>query len=347
MPKYKYDVITVGETTVDAFMTIYDAKGQYRVDTEHHDFCIRPGEKISVDEYDFCMGGNATNVAVGLSRLGIKVGLCSEIGDDELSFKIRNTLVKEHLDRLLVKQVNGPSSFSVIINFQGDRTVFAQNVQRDHDFDLSDVTTPFVYLTSLGTEWTEPYKKALAFVEENNATLAFNPGGHQLREGREVLMAVVSKTTYLFVNKEEAEKVLSLDTTDKNDKDYINELLKKLQELGPKVAVITDGKNGSYAVDEKGEFYWQGLNEGKVVERTGAGDSYTSGFLAAILHGLSVEQAMTWGSYNATSVVGKIGAQAGLLTKTEMEEATGMHKVPTDLGEKDNDDLGIMPAPLG
>jgi sugar/nucleoside kinase (ribokinase family) len=319
MAKYPYEVITVGETTIDAFMTINNGDGKYRVDNEHHDYCIRPGQKINVDQYDFFMGGNATNVAVGLSRLGLKVGLCSEIGDDELSIKIRNSLVKESLERLLVKQAPGPSSFSVIINIGGDRTVFVQDVEREHDFHLDDVITPFVFLTSLGNKWEEPYKKVLQFVEENNAILAFNPGGHQLRGGKEVIRGVLERTNMLFVNKEEAEMLLFDKQSDQNDKEYIQDLLKQLQALGPKTVVVTDGKNGSYGINENGESHWLAIDGGEVVERTGAGDAYASAFIAASISGLPLIKAMEWGAHNSTSVVSKIGAQAGLLTKEQIE----------------------------
>src|SRR6266498_4880432 len=150
--KQRYDVITVGETTVDAFMAIHNAASTCSIDKEHNTLCIKQGEKVEVDRYDFCMGGNATNVAVGLSRLGIKTGLCSEIGDDEFSIKVRNWLAKENIERLLVKQTPGATSFSVIINFSGDRTLFVQDVEREHEFDFGDIVTPFVYLTSLGKE---------------------------------------------------------------------------------------------------------------------------------------------------------------------------------------------------
>jgi sugar/nucleoside kinase (ribokinase family) len=367
MAKYPYEVITVGETTIDAFMTIDDPAG-YRMDSEHHDFCIRPGQKINVDQYDFFMGGNATNVAVGLSRMGYKVGLCSEIGDDELSIKIRNSLVKENLERLLVKQTPGASSFSVIINIGGDRTVFVQDVQREHDFHLDDVVTPFVFLTSLGNQWKEPYQKVLRFVEDNNAVLAFNPGGHQLREGKEVIRGVLERTNMLFVNKEEAEMLLLDKQTEQNDKEYIEGLLKQLQALGPKTVVITDGKNGSYGINEQGEMHWLAIDGGKVIERTGAGDAYTSAFIAATIAGLSFEKAMEWGAHNSTSVVAKIGAQAGLLTREEIEhfsleqsggeadepeaasaESSGEPKEvakPVETSQAEESPAHFMPAPL-
>ena len=100
----------------------------------------------------------------------------------------------------------------------------------------------------------------------------------------------------------------------------IKELLTQLKKLGPKIVVITDGKNGSYALDEKGKMLKQDCVQCKVVEKTGAGDSYTTGFLAAILQELPIKTAMAWGTLNAASVIGQIGAQAGLLRKEEMEK---------------------------
>lgn len=320
----RYDVISVGETTVDAFMSIHNASAECTIDEEHNALCFKHGKKVEVDRYDFCMGGNATNVAVGLSRLGVRTGLCSEIGDDEFSIKIRNWLAKENIERLLVKQTtNSASSFAVIINFNGDRTIFVQDVEREHDFDFGELTAPWVYLTSLGKEWIKPYEKVLSFVEEHNAKIAFNPGGRQLREGKELLERVLQKTEILFVNKEEAEIILEKPSTDKRDEEYMKELIEGLKKRGPKTVVITDGRHGAFTLNGDGKMHHQTITEGKVVERTGAGDSFSSGFLAATLAGHPVSIAMEWGAHNATSVVGRIGAQAGLLTKKEMEELVG------------------------
>src|SRR5579864_2182927 len=145
-----YNVITVGESTIDAFMTLAHANSDAHLDKENGGLCFRFGEKIDVERYDFTIGGNATNVAVGLSRLGLKATLCTEIGDDEFSLKIRNVLANEHIERVLVRQVKGPSNFSVIINFKGDRTLFVEDCTRDHEFEFEGVTADLVYFTSLG-----------------------------------------------------------------------------------------------------------------------------------------------------------------------------------------------------
>lgn len=316
-----YQVITVGESTVDAFMTIHNAKKECRID--EGDLCFEHGKKIDVDRYDFCLGGNATNVAVGLTRLGIKTTLCTEMGDDEFSFIIRNGLAKEHVDRLFVTQTKkAPSNFSVIMNFQNDRTIFVHDVEREHEFDLADVTVDYMYLTSMGREWQTPYKKTVDFVKEQNAKLVFNPGSRQMYEGRDTVESAIKNTDILFVNKEEAELLLFTKEPSKSSdaNEYVRKLLTELQKMGAKLVVITNGKHGSYALDEAGEFYFRGMYPGQPVERTGAGDAFACGFLAAIIHGLSIPKAMGWGSANAASVVKQIGAQAGLLTRDEMEE---------------------------
>jgi sugar/nucleoside kinase (ribokinase family) len=254
--------------------------------------------------------------------LGIKATLCSETGDDEFSIKIRNALATERIERLFVHQIHGASNFAVVINFKGDRTVFVQDVEREHDFQLTDVTCDMVYLTSLGRKWQEPYRKIVNFVKEQDATLAFNPGSRQIHEGRETIEYVIKHTSILFVNKEEGEHLLYGKTVKEssNDKEYIKELLTKLRELGPKTVVMTNGQHGSYALDEAQGFHFQAMYPGDPIERTGAGDAYASGFLAAAAHGECLPNSMLWGSVNSASVVGHIGAQAGLLGKDEMQE---------------------------
>lgn len=321
MPAH-FDVISLGEAKVDAFMTLHDATHNARIDGP--DICFRYGAKVDVDRYDLQMGGNAANVTVGLSRLGLLTTLFAEMGDDELSLLIHNSLVKDNINRAhILHDKHSASSLSVIINFKGDRTIFSQHVKRPHDFHFEDMTASYLYLTSLGDDWTTPYERALDFAVAENIKIAFNPGGHQFREGKELVHKIMQHTEILFLNKEEAEKLLygeDLKDSDNNETEYIKLLVDGLAAMGVTMVVLTNGRQGSYVLDAEGNFHHEGLYPGEVVERTGAGDAYTAGFLAAIVQGLPVPSAMKWGSINAASVVGKIGAEAGLLTKAEIEK---------------------------
>lgn len=312
---HNFDVVCVGSAKIDIFLSLQEANKHLRLIPETNELCLRYGEKITVDKADILLGGNAANVAVGLSRLELKTSMLAEIGDDEFSEKIIKTLTNENVDISYVKQTQGqPSSFSTIINFKGERTIFSEHVRRKHDFDFNNISAKWVYLTSLGEEWKNAYRKTLEFVKHSKARLAFNPGTIQLNEGYESLSDILALTDILFLNKEEAEKVLSI----KYQISSIEETLKALRKLGPKTIVITDGKNGSFTIDEKGEILKEGIIEAKVVEKTGAGDAYSSAFLGAILSGKPIKEAMSWGTRNSASVIGQIGAQLGLLKKEEM-----------------------------
>src|ERR1035437_1165190 len=316
------DILCVGDSKIDIFLQIPQNNPHFGLNDEKNKLFVSYGEKIYIEKYLLDIGGNATNAAVGISRLGLSVGLYVEIGKDELSQKILNKLKKENVSTNLLLQTDEDTSISIGLNYQGERTLFTEHVKRDHNFDFENREAKFVYLTSLGNLWEKTYEKALDFVRQNNLKLAFNPGSIQLEKRGKAVMDVLEITDYLFVNKEEAEEILygeELNLTRRNQ-DQIKKLLYGLRGLGAKNVVITNGDNGSYVESEKNETYHLGIVKTDVVEKTGAGDAYSAGFLAAIIHDLEIPEAMKWGTINSASVIGKIGAEEGLLTKSELEE---------------------------
>ena len=97
------------------------------------------------------------------------------------------------------------------------------------------------------------------------------------------------------------------------------EVFQKLDELMPGIVAVTDGPNGVVVSDGK-NIYRAGVPDSPIVERTGAGDAFSSAFTAALALGMDIPQALSWGPINSMSVVQQIGARAGLLTRTEIEK---------------------------
>lgn len=317
-----YDVITIGDAKLDIFLTLTNknGSGKARLDENTNELCFKHGEKIPVDRTYFSVGGNAANVAIGLSRLGLKATIAAEIGDDEFSLKIINTLAHEGIDRGFIKQdKNRESSLSVAITYNDDRTLFSEHIDRDHDFNYEHTNTKWIYLTSLGNEWMNPYEKAINYCNENQAQLAFNPGTLQLREKSHIIEAALQVTSILFVNKEEAKQLIYGYSNEYNSDD-IQKILSNVKALGPKTVVITDGEEGSFVLDNDNNYYQQDHAPTNVLELTGAGDSFSTGFLAARIYEKSLQESMLWGNMNAASVIEKMGAEEGLLKKEEMEE---------------------------
>jgi sugar/nucleoside kinase (ribokinase family) len=181
---------------------------------------------------------------------------------------------------------------------------------------LTPAETPqWVYFSSI-SEHAIPYHDQVAdWLEANpSVKMAFQPGTFQMEAGAERLQRIYARTEVLVLNREEATLVGGGDHEDVHDQ------FDKLHALGPKIVVITDGPNGAYASDGQQRFQMPLYPDpAPPVDRTGAGDSFASTFVAALMKGNTIEGALQWAPINSMSVVQKVGAQAGLLTEDELD----------------------------
>lgn len=304
------DVLAIGDTTEDIFMRLHEASLQCNIDGTNCRLCLDYGNKIPVDSKQVVSGvGNAANHAVGTARLGCKSAIYTVLGDDDEGKRARQVFERNGVVTSYIEtDHHHGTNLSVVVTFQSERTILVHHEPRDYELPHNLPAASWVYLTSASGEGVEAlHEQLLSFLKKNPSTqLVFNPGTHQMKLGKEKLLPVLRSTNLLFVNREEASRVLGVDTRD------IKELIRGLHTLGVFRAVITDGPNGSYASDGV-RIYQLAVYPGKEVERTGAGDAFGSGFVAALVHGKGIPEAMQWGTANATSVVAHIGAREGLL----------------------------------
>lgn len=309
-----YDVVTVGNALYDILLTLEDTSEYYHIDPNEQMLCIKMGEKIPARTATLSTGGGACRIAIALSRLSKKTTVFAALGKDTLSESIISMLVEENVDTSYLSKTLPTTSLAMGLSCKGERTLFTYHNETQSDFDFSGVLTDWVYLAALGGEWEEGHQQVVEFVRTNNLKLAFNPGASQFAKGTASFLPTLKITDILFVNKEEAEKIAERKT------DNIDALLKTLQSFGPKRVAITDGKRGSFSLDTDGSMYRLPIMDEPVVEKTGAGDAYACGFLAGVLAGKPIPEAMRWGSANSASVIEKIGAELGLLSKEEITQ---------------------------
>ncbi|HLC48801.1 MAG TPA: carbohydrate kinase family protein [Candidatus Andersenbacteria bacterium] len=303
------DVLAIGDTTEDIFLQMHDASLQCNVDGKKCMICFDFGEKIAVEGKIVISGvGNAANHAIGIARLGHSSGIYTVVGDDTEGHEAKKILEKNGVDvSNVVFDTEHGTNLSVVINFKSERTILVYHEPRTYELP-SNVSPKWLYLTSASGDGVKNlHDQVLQLLEKNKETkLAFNPGTHQINLGKEELLPLLKKTELLFLNREEAARVLEIETTD------VHTLIYGFHAIGVPTVVLTDGPKGAYASNGK-NIYYLPIYPGKEVERTGAGDAYGSGFLAGILHGKGISEAMQWGNANATSVVMYVGAREGLL----------------------------------
>lgn len=309
----KFDIITIGDATIDTFLFIQDAQVNCSLKKDACQLCVNYADKLPVDRLERMVAGNAANNAVGSARLGLKTSFISQLGNDGSGQWIREKIKDEGINtKFLSVDKKLETNASTVLSFQGERTIFVYHAPRTYALPNVMPDAKFVYYTSVGEHHARLNKDIVQYVKKTGARLAFNPGTYQLRAGLELLKPVLSVCEILFVNKEEAARILGEEHAD------VGGYMRALHILGPKTVVITDGSNGSYAFDGE-KMFFMGIPDTKVVERTGAGDSFATGFVAARFYGKTVPQAMCWGTMNASSVVMYVGPQKGLLTKSKIE----------------------------
>lgn len=311
--KKNYELISLGDTATDIFLGLERANVTCK--SEDCLLCFPYAGKIaaeSVEEIDAV--GNAANVAIGASRLGVKTAIWTVVGNDTNGKQAREVFAKEKVaTNYIVTDDEKGTNYSVILNYQGERTILVYHNDRDYVLpELAD--TKWVYLTSMGHSWNNMANQLLEFLDHNETKFAFSPGTHQVKSGLSKLLPFIQKASFFSVNLEEAQKIL-----DKKGKPEF--LLEEFQKLGPDTVVITDGRNGTYACEGKDRWHMPIYpDSGPVVDRTGCGDSFTSAVLTALIQGQSIFEAIQWGSANARSVVQFVGARAGLLDKTKIQQ---------------------------
>lgn len=308
--------LVVGSSDIDIFAA---PKAESSVKRSGQEISFDLGAKVPVQIKAMTMGGNGANVSVGMKKLGMDVSFYTYLGTDILSKQIEQELELNGIEVIEDIKRGEKTSLSYILDLSSDRIIFSHHEKRDYGFEKERLSGfDSMYLTSIGVEWKEAYLKISQYVAAHNITLAFSPGSPQLADINQIVLDVVSKSSLLFVNKEEGEKILQAAGESSSD---MKELLEKLLQLGPKVVSITDGRNGSYSASD-GMFYRVEPFDvqAKGEDKTGAGDSYAAAFLSAYLMGLDLRTCMMWGAVNSNSVMQKVGAQMGLLTKEELEE---------------------------
>ncbi len=315
------DVMSIGDIVTDAFIKLEDDQAWTYIDEHGKNVLAMPfGTKVPFDSAEVVIAvGNAANAAVAFARLGLNSGFVTNVGGDEEGRQMIHALEAEKVDHRFVRVNPGKkSNYHYVLRYGPERTILIKHEEYDYHWPhfRPDEVPKWLYFSSI-SQHAIPYHDQVAdWLDENpGVKLAFQPGTFQMEAGTERLIRLYKQTEVLILNREEAVVVGG------GNHDDIHDLINKLHELGPKIVVLTDGPNGAYASDGKESFQMPLYPDpGPPVDRTGAGDSFASTFVAALVKGNSLEGALQWAPINSMSVVQKLGAQAGLLSEKKLEE---------------------------
>jgi sugar/nucleoside kinase (ribokinase family) len=315
------DFFAIGDIATEPFIRLKDADVHCKINNEECEICMRWGDKIPYESFTICAAvGNSSNAAVAAARLGFNSALRAYLGKDRYGEDSLGVLKAEHVDTTyIVIDPTRPSNYHYVLWYGDSRIILVKHEEYDYTVPELASAPRWIYLSSLAAN-SLPYHQALIewFKQYPESKLTFQPGTFQMKLGVEALKPIYERSDLCVCNKEEAERILNKPTGSD-----MKELLFSMQALGPKIVVITDDKRGCYAVDEAGKAIHvpHYPDPRPPFETTGAGDALASTTTVALALGKPLDEALRWGTANAAAVIQEIGAQKGLLTREQIENA--------------------------
>ncbi len=324
------DIISIGHSIFDIYMDMPLAHLHEGEVLGQKEMCMLWGAKYQIERLNTDLGGNALNVTTGLKTIGIKAELVTALGNDVFGAYAREVLKRRGFDMRFIQSA-ARSDLSVILNFQGDRTILGFHSDEPYVFHVADIEREqpkWIFLSSTGFDtFPEMYQEIRAYMDTHPQTmLAYNPGGREIKEGK-AIREIVGYVDLLLVNLEEATSLAQrtdLQKSAKPDEERVIELMRDIKGLGVKMIIITNGAQGAYGYD--GEYvYHQEPFPTEVVERTGAGDAFSCGVIAALINSHKPSEALRWGAAESAHVMRVPGASRGFLSAQAMEQTLREH----------------------
>lgn len=314
MQKFVPEVVTFGETM--ALMMPVGTKG-----IEYN------------SQFTKSFGGAESNVAIGVSRLGHRVGWFGRLGKDPFGQMIRKSLLGEEVDVSRVEfSDDGPTGLMIRENVAGKSSVFyyrkysamsfMQPDQLDADYIRQAKILHVTGITAaLSKSSQDTLIEAVKIAREAGVKVCFDPNLRlklwSIEEARPVLLALAKEADYFLPGMEELH--LLYDTED------VGEIMDKLRELNA-VSIVKGGDNETYIVENDEISAVPYFKVDQVIDTVGAGDGFCAGFISGLLKGYNHTEAVRLGNYIGAMVIQMEGDWESLPTWEQVEAAMSNRK---------------------
>ncbi len=312
-----FDVITFGSAAWDIFMDLsprHIKKSEYLV--SGRGFVFNMGSKIDVPATHFSFGGGGINTALTFAGQGFKTAYCGMVGDDIPGREAIEYLKQLGVETSFVSKTNKKATNnSVVLNTPGvDRVILvyrgASELMKESDIFWEKLQARLFYLAPLSGKLCRLTEHIIACAKKQNAIVAANLGNSQLKIPKNKLKKILAGINILILNKEEAAIMTGVDYGGEK------EIIEKVARMHSGVSVITKGSKGAI-ITGAGKIYEARLKKFKVVDVTGAGDAFASGFMSGMLASNNdIEYSMKLALLNAKYCLSSRGSNRPLLKES-------------------------------
>ena len=279
---------------------------------------------VSHDEESFITnetvtpGGSAANTIVGLSRLGCSTSIIGKIAEDEDGDLIEYNLAINGVftNNLIYSETGSTGKCIGFVDSEGERCLYISpgvndEIKVGEINPLNIMRCKIMHFTSFVGD---SFNAQIDLLEQlaKETLLSFDPGMLYVQKGFDELKPILERTDILLINEHELRLLCNNYDAD------LKELTVSLLDFGIDNVVVKQGSKGVFAINNAEECFVKAF-ECDVVDTTGAGDSFNSGFLYSFLKGYGLEKSCKIGNWVASRAIQGFGMDK-FPTLKELEE---------------------------
>lgn len=302
------DIVTFGETMA-LLMPAKNGQGLEYASELHRSF-----------------GGAESNVAIGISRLGVSAGWFGRLGDDPLGRMIYKKIRGEGVDvsgATLTKEA--PTGLMMREALMGRTSVYyyrknsAASLMRPLHLDEAYIAqAKILHVTgitpALSASCRDSVFEAIQIARKHGVKVSFDPNLRLklwcLEEAREVLLELAKLADYWLPGMDELKLLYQMEDWE--------EIVSKLRDLSA-ISIVKGGNSETYVVDGHSVTAVPYFKAEHVIDTVGAGDGFCAGFLAGIVKGLDCVEAVRIGNLAGSLIVQTEGDWEGAPTWEQVE----------------------------
>ena len=253
-------------------------------------------------------GGSVANSIVGLSQLGNEVGFIGKINIDDLGEKYEEGLIKEKVQYFYKKkqEIMATGTCLILITPDAERTMvtflgIAGKINAKDIDEKAVKESEMIFLEGYLWDEGEPksaFDKAMSL--SNIRAMSLSDQFCVERHKDNFLNLVRNKLDITFANEQEIKSLI--------DAKNFEEIVAFGKELG-KFLIITRGEKGSIAIKNDEVIECESEKNLRILDLTGAGDLFASGYLHGHINNLSMQECLKKGTEMSSKIIQKIGAR--------------------------------------
>jgi fructokinase len=282
-------------------------------------------------------GGSPANVLVNLQRLNNSTAFISRIGRDDFGEYLRGVLEEENVNLDCLQFDEQAATPVMFVNKSKETPSWLPyrgadiNIEENNNI-YEKIKQSTVYFIGSFILSQNPARqtalKSIEFALDHNKIIAFDPSFRarlwpDSKKGKKIIKEIISESDFIKPSLDDAFHLFGEDTP----KNY----LKKYHDNGANIVILTLGKDGVLVSDGKNEPLHLPVFSKKVIDVTGAGDSFWSGFLSGILRGLKIKESAKLGNAVAAFKIQGIGALSSIPPLSEIMSYYDIN--PSERGE--------------